>query len=176
MLHHDSDAVVQDRIEGVLIGQVVADEDRQQRFVSVDLAGDPLQRSPFVPVQVRPQFHDHPPGGHPQSAAAADLVDGGGDGRCGALGRVAVVHGHRIPLVFDGDAGDIREPLGQLGGGVLECRHGQRGGFVVVVRPVGVDHLEAVTSGVPQAGYTDPLPDVIEAAAGQHRDRVQRGQ
>ena len=63
----DPDAVEPDRIEGVFVGEVVADVDRQQRTGRVDTIADPGQRGPLVPVEVGPQFDDHAPAGHAEA-------------------------------------------------------------------------------------------------------------
>ena len=49
---------------------------------------------------------------------------------------------------------------------------GLRGSLVAVIGPIGGDHLEAVTAGVPQASYADPGSDIGQIAPRQHPHRV----
>ena len=48
-----------DRIEGVFVGEVVADVDRQHATRRVDAVADPGQRGALVPVDVGPQLDEH---------------------------------------------------------------------------------------------------------------------
>ena len=58
MAHHDPDPVVQDGVEGVLVGQVIAEEYRNQRLLTGHVVKDPLQGRALVPVDVGPQLDD----------------------------------------------------------------------------------------------------------------------
>ena len=69
----DPDAVELDRVEGVFVGEVVADVDRQQGTGRVDAVADPGQRGPLVPVEVGPQFDEHAPAGHPEAVPRPSL-------------------------------------------------------------------------------------------------------
>ena len=171
----DADAVVQDRVERVLVGQVVADVDRQQRLLPGDLVEDPFQGLALVPVQVRAEFDHHPARCDPQATARADLVHLRRHPRGGLRRGVAVVHRDREPLVLHHDSGDV-ECLGELGRGPLQHRHRRRRGLVLVMAAVRADHLEPVAARVPQAGNADAAVDVGEIAAGEDGDRVKRGQ
>jgi D-serine deaminase-like pyridoxal phosphate-dependent protein len=54
--HHDSDTVFEHRIEGVFVGDVITEIDRQQwrGFVIANLVDHPTQRLALVPIDVRP--------------------------------------------------------------------------------------------------------------------------
>ena len=106
----------------------------------------------------------------------ADVVHCGGDGARGIRCGVAVVHRDGVALVFHRYPADTGEPLGELGCRIRQYRDRLRCSLVAVVHPVRTDHLKAVAAGVPQAGYADPIADVGEVAAGEHRYRVERGQ
>ena len=100
MTDHNSDTVVQDGIKPVLIGQIIADEDRQQWFLAGYPGGDPLQCLALVPIHIRSKFDDFTTRGHLEPTAAADVMHG-----CGhSAGRfrccIAVVHRDGVPLVF----------------------------------------------------------------------------
>ena len=103
-------------------------------------------------------------------------MDGGGDDRRGVGAGIAVVHRDGVPLVFHPDPGDRFESSGQFGGRTLELWHGLGRGLVAVVAAVRARHLEAVAARVPQSGDADPITDVIEAASGQDRDGIERGE
>ena len=174
--HQDADAVGFDRVEAVLVGQVVADIDRQHRLRRLDLLANPGQRGALVPVDVGPQFDDLAAVGDSQVLATADPV-----GACRHLadvvGRdVTVMDRDGKSLVFHPRSLDVGERLTQLGGGALEHRHGRGGVVVLAVAAVGRDRLEAVAAGVPEVGHTHPVPDVGEVAAGQDRDGAPFGQ
>ena len=66
----DPDAVELNRVEGVFVGEVVADVDRQQGTGRVDAIANPRQRGPLVPVDVWPQLDEHAPAGHPRGLLA----------------------------------------------------------------------------------------------------------
>ena len=103
-------------------------------------------------------------------------MHGSGDGARGIRCGVAVVHRDGVALVFHRYPADTGEHLGELSCRISQYRDRLRGSLVAVMCPVRTDHLKAVAAGVPQAGYADPVADVGEVAAGQHRYRVKRGQ
>ena len=51
--HGDPDTFLPDRVEGILVGQVVAQVDGQLQVGAVDLSQDPVHGLAFVPVDVR---------------------------------------------------------------------------------------------------------------------------
>ena len=71
MTHHDAQAVEADRVECVLVGDVVADVDRQYGLGDAVARGDvvehPMQRLTLVPGHVRPKFDDFAASRHPQT-------------------------------------------------------------------------------------------------------------
>ena len=99
---------------------------------------------------------------------------GHGAGRIGT--GVAEVHRDCIPLVFHRHSNIGTKMFGELSCGALEYRNGLRGSLITVICPVRAENLEAVTARVPQARNADPIDDVGEIAAGQHRHRVERGE
>ena len=97
---------------------------------------------------------------------------GHGAGRIGP--GVAEVHRDCVPLVFHRHSNISTKMFGELGCGALEYRNSLRGSLIAVICPVRAENLEAVTARVPQARNADPIDDVGEIAAGQHRHRVER--
>ena len=100
----DPDAVELDRIEGVFVGEVVADVDRQQGTGRVDTVADPGQRGALVPVEVGPQFDDHAPAGHPEARPRSELMCGRDDLTNPVRRHLAVVHRDGKTLVLDANS------------------------------------------------------------------------
>src|SRR6476620_12489241 len=55
----DPDSVEMNCVEGVFVGEVVADVDRQQVTGRVDAIANPGQCRPLIPVDVWPQLDEH---------------------------------------------------------------------------------------------------------------------
>ena len=168
----DPDAVEPQRIECVFVGQVVADVHRQQGTLAVDLIADPGQRRALVPVDVGPKLDNLAPVSDPQLFALPDAVRA-----CDYLTDVlrrhfAIVHRDGETLVLQPNPRNVRQRLGQLGGGAFQPRHRCGARVVLVVLAVRPDQLEAMATGVPDAGNTHALADVGKVAAAEDRDRA----
>ena len=110
----DPDAVELDRVEGVFVGEVVADVDRQQSTGRVDAVTDPGQRGALVPVEVGPQLDEHAPAGHPQAVSRCELVCGGDDLTDPFRCDLAVVHRDGKALVLDPHSRNLRQAVGAI--------------------------------------------------------------
>ena len=101
MPHDHPDAVESNGVEGVFVGEVVADVDGQHAARLVDEIADPRQRSALVPVDIGSQLDHFAPARHSQAMSLPVSV------RCRddfghAVGRdIAIVDRDGIALVFD---------------------------------------------------------------------------
>ena len=73
--HDHPDAIEPNRVEGVFVGEIVADVDRQHATRLVDLVADPGQRGALVPVDVRSQLDYLAAARHPQAMSFSVPVD-----------------------------------------------------------------------------------------------------
>src|SRR5208283_3020438 len=78
--HHDSHAVELRGVEGIFVGDVVADVGRQHStrvvgtVASLDVLEEPIQRRALAPVYVWTQLDDFATGGDPQALGAPDVT------------------------------------------------------------------------------------------------------
>src|ERR1700758_526341 len=97
------DAVEPNRVEGVFVGEVIADVDRQQGTGRVDAVTNPRQRGSLVPVDVGPQLDEHAPAGHPEAVSRSELMCRGDDLTDPFRRHLAGVHRDGQALVLDSD-------------------------------------------------------------------------
>ena len=113
--HDHPDAVEPNRVEGVFVGEIVADVDRQHAAGLVDLVADPGQRGALVPIDVGSQLDHLAAARHPQAMPLSVPV-GCRDDLGHALRRdIAEVDGDGIALVLDARSRDVAELVAQFG-------------------------------------------------------------
>src|SRR5262249_12547699 len=148
-----SDSIAPDGVESILVGQVVADEDRQHLFGALYLVPDPRQGRALIPINCGSKLNYLAAVGDSQVLPPPDAVSAGDDLADVGCRDVAVVHGDGETLVFHPSSADVSKLLTQLRSGLLKHRHRRRSVVVLPVAAVGCDRLEAVAARVPQAGH-----------------------
>ena len=170
----DPDAVELDRFEGVFVGEVIADVDRQQGACRVDTVANPGQRGALVPVEVGPKLDEHASAGHPQACSLSEFMCRRDDLADVILGDLAVVHGDGEALVLDTHSRNLCQDLAQFGGRPLEDGYEYGGLFVLVICAVRSGQLEPVAARVPDSRGVDTGADVREIATAQDRHGTYR--
>ena len=165
-----------DRVERVFVGEVVADVDRQEQLPPVELVENPFQCLALAPVDIRPEFDDHPPAGDTKIVALSDDSHGGGDSVDTVGGDVSIMHGDGEALVLHDESADIGQAFAKFGLRIRKNPDRFGADLVLVVCPIGGQQFETMAARIPDAGHADSGLDVVQSATTDHRDRAARGQ
>ena len=153
--HHDAQAIEADRVKCVLVGDVVADVDRQHGLRACggvargDVVEHPMQRLALVPVDVRSKFDDLAAGRCPQAFGAPESSHRRDHVVDVFRIHVSVVHSDGKALVLHQCSRDIAEVLRQSSGGMRQGGDHRGGRGILVVAAIRCDQFEAVATGEP---------------------------
>lgn len=171
MAYEYPDSVLLDRVEAVLVGQVVTEVDRHtpRPLQSFD---DPLDRVAACSTVFRGAAR------RPCGPVSRAVGIGGRsiarrpDSRDMVVGDVTKVHRDRRSLVLDEDSRERTQRRTQCPDRGPQSAESLVGSVVAVDLTVRAHDVEAVRPCVPQAGDADPVPDVAEFPAADHGNRA----